>query len=440
MRAVAMLARTTSTWEPLYRPDEPESFIMYIDATNLYGWAMSQTLSYSEFEWMSYAQLREAEAALTSDDWLVTVLFLDSHGRYLREYKRILLADVNGQAVPPVRDDIKPFTAYIFEVDLEYPNAIHDRDDDYPLAPEMMQIKTEMLSEKQLRLRRLYYGDSDPSSRKLICSLLPKKRYVVFSETLKFYIERGMKVTKLHRAIRFETKAMLADYIQFNTTQRSAAGNDECKRNFFKLMNVAPYAKTIENVAKRTSIKVLTDMDKARRLAEKPQCINFRLFNPTLVAVESRKLNQVINKSFQLGFAVLEYSKLHMDQTYATLKDRYGPRMRMLYTDTDSLIMQFFTNDLYREILDVPQMRSLFDFSKIPANHLSFLGTPNDPKRGKVGFFKDETKGNPIIEFVALKPKMYSFKVCECQEFGSNAQPRVWDKQVGKGIARATLK
>ena len=178
--------------------------------------------------------------------------------------------------------------------------------------------------------------------------VLPKTRYVVFSETLKFYIERGMKVTKLHRAIRFETKAMLADYIQFNTTQRTIAGKDECKRNFFKLMNVAPYGKIIENVARRSSIKVLTDMEKALRLAEKPQCINFRLFNPNLVAVKSRKLNQVINKPFQLGFAVLEYSKLHMYLTYATLKDWYGPKMGMLYIDTDSLIIQFFTNDLYK--------------------------------------------------------------------------------------------
>ena len=61
----------------LYRPDEPESFIMYIDATNLYGWAMSQTLPYSEFKWLSDAQLREAETALTSDVWLETVRFLD---------------------------------------------------------------------------------------------------------------------------------------------------------------------------------------------------------------------------------------------------------------------------------------------------------------------------------------------------------------------------
>ena len=181
----------------------------------------------------------------------------------------------------------------------------------------------------------------------------------------------------------------------------------------------------MENVAKRTSINSFTDMDKARRLAEKPQCINFCYFNPNQVVVESRKLNQVINKLFQLGFAVLEYSKLHMYRTNATLKDWYGSRIRMLYTDTDSLIMQLFTNDQYMDIQNVPQLRDLFNFSEIQANHPTFLGTPKDPNKNKVGFFKNETKGNLIIEFVALKPKMYSFKVCECQEFISNTQPRV---------------
>ena len=205
-------------------------------------------------------------------------------------------------------------------------------------------------------------------------------------------------------------------------------------------MNNAPYEKTIKNVAKRTSIKVLSDMEKGRQMAGKPQCINFRLFILDLVAVESRKVNQVIHKPYQLGFAVLEYSKLHMSRTYATLKDNFGLRIRMFYTDTDSLILQFFTPDLYGELLDVPQLRNLFDFSEILANHPGHLGFPDDPHKGIVNYFKVDTNGNPIIEFVALKPKMYSFKVCECQAFGSNVQPRVWDKQVGKSVAQATLK
>ena len=59
----------------LYPPDEPESFIMYIDATNLYGWAMSQVFPFSDFEWLSDAQLRKDETALASDDWLQTLWF-----------------------------------------------------------------------------------------------------------------------------------------------------------------------------------------------------------------------------------------------------------------------------------------------------------------------------------------------------------------------------
>ena len=83
----------------LYRSDEPESFIMYIDATNLYGWAMLQILSYSEFEWMSDTKLSEINTALTSDNLLEIKRFFDSQGRYLREHRRVLLADANGQAV-----------------------------------------------------------------------------------------------------------------------------------------------------------------------------------------------------------------------------------------------------------------------------------------------------------------------------------------------------
>ena len=99
----------------LYRPDEPESFIMYIDATNLYGLAMSQAFPFSDFEWLSDEQLREAEAALTNDDWLITVRFLDSTARYIGELARIKNSVVVPN--PPALEDIKPNTEYIFEVD-----------------------------------------------------------------------------------------------------------------------------------------------------------------------------------------------------------------------------------------------------------------------------------------------------------------------------------
>jgi hypothetical protein len=101
----------------LYRPNEPESFIMYIDATNLYGYAMSQELPFSHFEWLTEAQQLEAEAALLSDDWFVTMRYFNTKARYYDELARI--ADTDGIPDPPLRADLSPFMAYIFEVDLE---------------------------------------------------------------------------------------------------------------------------------------------------------------------------------------------------------------------------------------------------------------------------------------------------------------------------------
>ena len=75
------------------------------------------------------------------------------------------------------------------------------------------------------------------------------------------------KITKFYWAICLTTNAMLADYIKFKKTQPTVSGNNECRRNFFKLMNVVRYKKTIENVAKHMRFKVLIKIIKARRLA-----------------------------------------------------------------------------------------------------------------------------------------------------------------------------
>ena len=114
-------------------------------------------------------------------------------------------AKLNGVISDPTIEEIDFSMQYILEVDLEYPREIHDRDDDYPLAPEFIEIKTEMLSAKHLQLRRKYYIAATPYSRKLVCSLLSNKKYVLQRENFKFYLERGMKVTKFNSGIKFST-------------------------------------------------------------------------------------------------------------------------------------------------------------------------------------------------------------------------------------------
>ena len=73
---------------------------------------------------------------------------------------------------------------------MEYPPELHERDDDYSLAPEAMTIEPEITGEKQHNLRAQYFGAACPYSRKLICSFLQKKHYVVLGQLLCFYLDR----------------------------------------------------------------------------------------------------------------------------------------------------------------------------------------------------------------------------------------------------------
>jgi hypothetical protein len=121
---------------------------------------------------------------------------------------------------------------------------------------------------------------------------------------------------------------------------------------------------------------------------------------------------------------VLDLSKLHMYSFYYNvLKQRYGKDCRLLYTDTDSLVVDVTTEDVYADFRE-EGMKQHFDFSEYPKDHPNY-----DPTNAKVlGKFKCETNGVPMSEWVALKAKMYAFKVGDKE------------KVTGKGVPKHTLK
>ena len=115
----------------------------------------------------------------------------------------------------------------------------------------------------------------------------------------------------------------------------------------------------------------------------------------------------------------------------------------MLYTDTDSFFLQFYVDDLAKEINSRPQLRDAFDFSEIEQTHLSHLSGPiADVHGGEVGYFKNETKGDSIVKFVALRPKIYSFTVSCATEYtqGLNYEVKMRNKHVTKGISRSQIR
>ena len=158
----------------LYDPTKEDLYILYIDANNLYGWAMSQARQKDSYAWLSEAEVRDTKTALTSDNRAKRLDVFDMAAQARWELACAVNAVLNGVIPDPPIVEIDFSMQYILEVDLEYPREIHDRDNDYPLAPELMEIKTEMLSVKHLQLRQKYYGAAITYSRKLVCSLLPK--------------------------------------------------------------------------------------------------------------------------------------------------------------------------------------------------------------------------------------------------------------------------
>ena len=156
-----------------FNPNEKSKFIQYLDANNLYGWAISLPLPVRGFKWMTdLKNLRE---------------FSGQEGR-----------------------------GCILEVDLEYPKKLHDLHNEYSLAPERIEIN---------------------KVEKFIPNLNETKKYVLHHKNLKQYLDLSLKLTKIHRGISFDEKAWLKPYIDSNTNLRSKAQNEFEKDFFKLLNN-----------------------------------------------------------------------------------------------------------------------------------------------------------------------------------------------------------
>ena len=324
--------------------DELKKFLVYLDANNLCGWAMSKPLLTKGFKWMEEHELR---------DW-------KNH-------------------------------SCILEVDLEYPKELHDLHNEYPLAPERIEIN---------------------KVEKLIPNLNNKTKYVLHYENLKLYESLGLKITKIHRGIKFEESTWLKPYIDLNTTLRAKATN-EFEKNFFKLMNNAVFGKTMENIRIHANIRLVSDKEKARKLAVKPNFQHCTIFNENLVAIHMKKIKLVFNKPVYLGMFILDLSKTLMyDFHYNYIKKKYGSKAKLLFTDTDSLHYEIETEDFCKDISE--DVKDKFDTSNFPKDHPSGISVGLNKK--VIGMMKDECGGKVMHEFIGLRAKLYSYKMYEGQE------------------------
>ena len=327
-------------------------YLMYLDANNLYGCAMSEKLHTHGFKWLTGGEMEK--------------IYENRH---------------NLNKMP-----------CILEVDLEYPENLHNLHNDYPLCPEKVKCKNGV--------------------EKLIPNLRDKKKYVLHYKNLIQCLDMGLKIKHIHRGIKFVESEWMKPYIDKNTNLRAKAKNN-FEKDFYKLMNNSVFGKTMENIRNRVDVKLVNNKNKLRKLVAKPNFKSCKIFNENLVSVHMKKTSLTMVKPVYLGMCILDLSKTIMyDFHYNYIKSKYGDKAKLLFSDTDSLMYEIQTEDFYKDISG--DVKDRFDTSDYPENHPS--GIPTGINKKVLGKMKDEAAGKIIKEFVGLRAKLYSYKMYEGEE------------------------
>ena len=153
-------AKANNKYMKEYDQNIPSSFLIYLDANNQYGWAMSQALPYGNFKWCTDSEMEN-----------LSINNMDS--------------DEN--------------VGYILEVDIEYPKELHDEHNDYPFCAEKMASPI-----------------SCNNMAKLIPNLHNKSRYIIYHKNLIQSVKHGLKLKHIHRALKFNQSCWLKKYIELN--------------------------------------------------------------------------------------------------------------------------------------------------------------------------------------------------------------------------------
>ena len=202
-------AKANDKYMKKYDKNKESSYVQYLNANNLHGWAMSQKLPVDGSKWKNMLKFDE---------------------EFIKNY------------------DEDSDKGYILEVNVEYPKNLNYLHSDLPFLPERMKIN---------------------KSSKLVCNLYDKNNYVVHIRSLKQALNHGQILKKVHRVIQFNQEAWLKEYINMNTDLRKQARN-EIEKDFFKVMNNSVFGKTVENVRKHRAKKVVTTDKIRNQLVSEP--------------------------------------------------------------------------------------------------------------------------------------------------------------------------
>ena len=222
-------AKANNKYMENYNKSIESSYLMYLDANNLYGWAMSKRLPINGFNWEN------------------------DLSRFNETFIKICNETID--------------VGYFLEVDMEYPKHFWSFHKDPPFLPERKKLE---------------------KVEKLVCSIEDKEKYVIHIRALKQALNHELVLKDVHRVIKFNQEAWLKPYIDMNTKLRTEAKN-EFEKDFVKLMNISVFGKTMRNVTNHRDIKLVTTDIRRSKLVSEPNYHTTKQFSENLLAIEMKR-------------------------------------------------------------------------------------------------------------------------------------------------------
>ena len=141
---------------------------------------------------------------------------------------------------------------------------------------------------------------------------------------------------------------------------------DKTGKALYKLMIIAIYEETMENLRNRIVVKLVKNEKDYLKSTSKLSYMSHKIFDNNLVTIRKSKLALKLNKLVCIGMCILELSKVLMYKLhYDYIKNKHGNKSKLLFTDIDSLMYEIKTEHIYK---DISSDKKLFDFSNYPTN------------------------------------------------------------------------
>lgn len=307
-------------------------------------------------------------------------------------------------------DGLSSNKGYIYIVDLTIDEDLHDKFDSYPPCPIKRLVKEMELSQYQKQFNKVL------DFEKLVCDLEDKKEYVIHHFLLHVYVKHGVRITKIHSMLRFNQQAWWKDEIDLNIKKRIEA-KTESEKFAKKIECNSKYGKMAETDLNKFDLKIINNEAQINDIICHPLYDgNFSIIDKDLVLVQMKKPFIQYKRPLFIGTTILDVSKAIMfDFFYTEIRKFTQIHTRVLYTDTDSFIIEFKSSFPFNLYKDVVIKLANIDYSAYKDDHEIFdsmsyeeISYLKKTTKGQCGRFKDEAPSG-IKKGIFLKSKSYCY-------------------------------